>query len=379
MVMKLPEISIPPGQIDDYLKNYRYPCRFILQNGKYTTRGIWNFFPNFDGCMLPPGSELIGQGSALTQLELSNTVNVVNNQNALYHTVLTAGNRTAGSKVLPANYCRISGITIECECKLPVIGIQIWSSNVTMEDVVVKNIQGDFPSRMEGFGILVNNSGTENEFDGGHILRDCKVYSKPNSYVTAIYVGCLKRKIPLETSVIENCKSLCYFSTGNSHSHAAFGINSNLIMNNCESCGFDNVVFNDTGDTENVQINNGMFKNVGYAFVVLRANDSGFHRQNIKATNCFMEFSNSKHDHVAVLICDDQSPIKNKSIMRNIIIDGAVIENKTGKNFYYGSINGKNFQHIGIKNSILPKTNSGIVIAGQSSGSMWIDTQNILQ
>lgn len=377
--MRLPEISIPPGQIDDYLKNYRYPCRFVLQKGRYTTRGIWNFFPNFDGCMLPPGSELIGEGSSLTQLELYNTVNFVNNKTALYHTVLTAGNRTSGSRVSQANYCKISGITIECDSNLPTIGIQTWSSNVTVEDVVVKNVQGDFPSRMEGFGILINNSGNENEFDGGHILRDCKVYSKPNSYVTAIYVGCLKRNIPLETSLIDNCKSLCYSTSSLSKCHAAFGINSNLIINNCESYGYENAIFNDTNDTYNVQINNSMFKNIGYSFISLRANESGWNRQNIKAINCFVEFSNTKQDHVAVLICDDQSSTQDKSIMKNIIIDNCVIENKTHKTFYYGSVNGKYFQNIGIKNSILPKSNCGSVIAGKSSGSMWIDNQNILQ
>lgn len=377
--MKLPEISIPPGQIDDYLKNYRYPCRFILQKGRYTTRGIWNFLPNFDGCMLPPGSELIGEGSSLTQLELFNTVNTVNGTSALYNTVLTAGNRTTGSKVSPANYCNISGITIECDSNLPTTGIQVWSSNVTMEDVVVKNIQGDFSSRMEGFGILINNSGNENEFDGGHVLRDCKVYSKPNAYVNGIYVGCLKRNVPLETSIVENCKALCYSTTPISNCHTAFGINSNLILNNCESYGFENVIFNDTGDTYNVQINNSVFRNVGYSFITLRANDTGWNRQNIKATNCFVEFSNTKYDHVAVLVCDDQSPTKDKSTMKNIIVDNSILENKTGKKFYYGSINGKYFQYIGIKNSILPRSNLGVVIAGQSSGSMWIDNQNTLQ
>jgi hypothetical protein len=377
--MRLPEISIPPGQIDDYLKNYRYPCRFILQKGRYTTRGIWNFFPNFDGCMLPPGSELIGEGSSLTQLELFNTVNVVNNQTALYHTVLTAGNRTSGSKVLPANYCNISGLTIDCDSKLPTIGIQVWSSNVKMEDVVVKNTQGDFPSRMEGFGILINNPGNEDEHDGGHILRDCKVYSKPNSYVTGIYVGCLKRNVPLETSIVDNCKSLCYSSSSLSHCHAAFGINSNLIIDNCESYGYENVIFNDTGDTYNVQINNSVFRNIGYSFISLRANDTGFNRQNIKATNCFVEFSDTKQDHVAVLICDDQSLTKDKSTMKNIIVDNCNIENKSGKKLYYGSLNGKNFQNVGIKNSILPKLNLNVVIAGKSSGSMWVDNQNTLQ
>lgn len=373
-----PDIIIPPGQIDDFLKRYRNPCRFILGSGTYTTRGIWNFFPNFDGCMLPPGAELIGAGSQLTELKFQNTVNTVNNSPAQYHNLLTAGNRTSGSKVSPANFCKISGITLDCETNLPTIGIQVWSSNVIIEDVIVKNISGTFKTRMEGFGILVNNSGNETDSDGGHVLRDCRVYTKQNSYVTAIYVGCLKRKNPLETSIIENCKSLCYFSSGSNHSHAAFGINSNLIMNNCESYGFDNVIFNDTGDSENVQINNGMFKNVGYAFMVLRANDSGWNRKNIKARNAFIQFSNVKYDHVAALVCDDQSSTKNMSTMKNIILENCIIENPTAASFYYGSVNGNRFEKIGIVDSILPKNNKGPVIAGNLSSSLWLDVNNIL-
>lgn len=374
-----PEITIPPGQIDDYLKRYRYPCRFILDSGIYTTKGIWNFFPNFDGCMLPPGAELIGQGSSLTEIRFQNTVNTVNGVSAQYHNMLTAGNRTSGSKVLPADDCKIVGITLNCESNLPTIGIQAWTSHAHIEDVIVKNIWGNVNSKMEGFGILINNSGNETNFDGGHVIRDCKVYTKPDAYVTAIYVGCLKRKIPLETSIIENCKALCYFSTGSKHSHAAFGMNSSLIMNGCESSGFNNVIFNDTGNTENVQINNGVFQNVGYAYMALRANQSGWIRKNIKTKNCLVEFSNTRYDHVAVLVCDDQSSTKNMAMMKNIIIDDCIIQNNTNANFYYGSINGSLFKNIGIKNSILPKSNLGVVIAGPSTSSVWIDEQNILQ
>lgn len=375
--MKLPEILIPPGQIDDYLKNYRYPCRFVLQKGSYTTRGIWNFFPNFDGCMISPGSELVGQGSSLTSLELYNTVNFVNGKPAEYNTLLTAGNRSSSSKVSSASHAKIQGMTLNCESSLPVIGIQSWSSNVVVEDVVVKNIWGHFPTRMEGFGILINNSGKENEFDGGHIIRDCKVYSKPNSYVTGIYVGCLKRNIPLEMSLIENCKSLCYSSVTSS-CHAAYGINSNVTLNNCESYGFENAIFNDTGDTYNVQINNSMFSNTGYSFISLRANSSGWNRRNIKATNCIVEFNNTKYDHVAALICDDQSVTKDQSTMTNILAEYCIFENKTSAKFYCGSINGKNFKNIGIKNSVLPKNNMGVVITNTASGSSWVENGNFV-
>jgi hypothetical protein len=328
--------------------------------------------------MLPPGSELIGAGSSLTTLELFNSVNSVDGESAKYHTVLTGGNRTSGSKVSSANHLKIEGITLECESNLPTIGIQVWTSNAVIQDVIVKNISGNFSTKMEGFGILVNNSGNVNEFDGGHIVRDCKVYSKENSYVTGIYVGCLRRNVPLETSLIENCKSLCY-SSSLSNCHAAFGINSNLIVNHCESYGFENVFFNDTGDSYDVQINNGVFRKIGYSFLCLRANYLGWNRKNIKANNCFIQFSDVKYDHVAVVICDDQSPTKDKAKMSNIYVDNSIIENFSGKKFYYGSINGKFIKNVGITNSVLPSVNLGAVIATPATSSGWINNLNKLE
>jgi len=376
--MKLPEITIPVGQIDDYLKNYRYPCRFILQAGNYTTRGIWNFFPNFDGCMLPPGSELIGQGSNLTSLNLSNTVNFVNNKPTKYHCVLTGGNRSEGSNVKPSIYNRISGLTLDCKTNLPVIGIQTWSSNVFIEDVIVNNIWGDWTSLWEGFGILLNNSGNNNGVDGGHTIRDCVVNILENAYANGIYVGCkLRDNAILQSSVVTNCKSLCYGNVKNAG--VGFGINSNTILNFIEVNGFKNALFNDTGTTKNVLVTNSHFKNISYGFLVLRANSTGWDRKNIIVNNCNIQFANATSDHVALLICDDTSQTKDKAKIQNIFVNDSIVENDSGVTFYYGSINGSLFSNIGIQRNILPKTNAGVVIASPASSSMWIDNQNILQ
>ena len=99
--MKLPEITIPPGEIDTVLKAYRYPCRFILQPGEYTTKGIWNFLNDFDCCMLPPQSELIGAGSQTTILKLSNPVTSIISGSGIYpqYAVLTGGNKIGRAHV----------------------------------------------------------------------------------------------------------------------------------------------------------------------------------------------------------------------------------------------------------------------------------------
>lgn len=376
--MRLPEISIPPGQIDDYLKNYRYPCRFILQPGEYTTRGIWNFNPNFDCCMIPPQSELVGAGSNLTLLRFKDTVVNINGKPAKYHTLLTAGNRTPGSNVKPATYGKISGITLDCKTNLPVIGIQAWSSNIIIDDVIVKNIWGDWKTLWEGFGILINNSGNNNGFDGGHTIKDCRVYVLENAYANGIYIGCkLRDSSVLQTSVVTNCKSLCYDGVRNAG--VGFGINSNTIFTSIEVDGFKNALFNDTGTTKNVIITNSVFKNISYGFLVLRAYDNGWDRQNIVVNNCNIQFSNVVSDHVALLVCDDTSPTKNKSTMKNIFVNDSIVTNDSKSTFYYGSINGSLFSNIGIQRNVLPKLNSGVVIAGQSTPNMWIDNQNILQ
>lgn len=376
---RLPEIIIPPGQIDDILKSYRYPCRFILQAGEYTTRGIWNFLTNFDCCMLPPQSELIGPGSHLTTLKLSNVVKSVNSS-GIYpqYAVLTGGNRSKGSNVLPSSQIKVSGLTIDCDNSMPTIGLHLWTSNAIVSDVIIKNVLGDFKTNWEGFGILINNSGNDNnECDGGHLIKDSKIYVKAGAYVTGLYVGCSRRTCPLEHSLVDNCKIMCY---GNDTApHAAFGINSHLTIRNCEVYGFNHAIFNDTGDTHDTFIINSIFKNIRYGYLVLRANSSGWDRTNIISTNCIIEFNKVDSDHAVLLVCDDQSPTKNKSRMKNITISDSIVTNKSNKTFYYGSLNGELFSNISLQRNILPDNNMGVVIASLATSSMWIFKDNVLQ
>jgi hypothetical protein len=375
--MKLLEVTIPPGDIDNVLKAYRVPCRFILQPGDYTTRGIWNFLTNFDCCMLPPQSELIGAGSQLTNLKLSNPV-MSTAGSGIYpqYAVLTGGNRISGSNVLPASRTKVSGLTIDCAYNMPTIGLQLWTSNAIVEDVIVNNVWGNRDTNWEGFGILINNSGNPNQIDGGHVVRNCKVYVKSGAYATGLYVGCVQRKTPLEHSVVENCKVLSY--EDGSLPHAAYGINSQLTIKNCESYGFNHVIFNDTSDTYNTLINDCVFRKTGYAYMALRANKSGWHRENVITNNCIIEFDSVSSDHVALLVCDDQSPTKDQSFIKNILIKNSIITNKTEQTFYLGSINGKNFLNIGLISNILPLKNSGAVIVTPSEKFYWIDRDNTL-
>lgn len=375
--MKLPEISIPPGEIDSVLKAYRYPCRFILQPGDYTTRGIWNFLTNFDCCMLPPQSELIGAGSQLTTLRLFNPVtSTVGSGIYPQYAILTGGNRSSGSNVIQSSRMKISGLTIDCNYNMPVIGIHLWTTNAIVEDVVVTRVGGDWNTKWEGFGILINNSGNVNQIDGGHVVRNCKVYVESGAYVTGLYIGCLQRKIPLEHSLIENCKVLCY--EDGPLPHAAYGINSQLTLKNCEAYGFDHAIFNDTGNTYNVLITDSVFRKTGYSYMALRANESGWDRENIMTDNCFIEFDSVKSDHIALLVCDDQSPTKDKAFIKNVLIKNCVVTNKTTKTFYLGSINGKNFSNIGLQKNILPSKNSGPVIANLAKDFFWVDRDSTL-
>lgn len=374
--MKLPEISIPPGEIDNVLKAYRYPCRFILQPGDYTTRGIWNFITNFDGCMLPPQSELIGAGSQVTTLKLLNPVTSTAGS-GLYpqYAVLTGGNRISGSNVLPATRSKVTGLTIDCTYNMPIIGLQLWTTNATVEDVVVTNVWGDWNTTWEGFGILINNSGNINKIDGGHSIKNCKVYVKAGAYATGLYVGCVERSVPLEHSVVENCKVLCY-DIG-VLPHAAYGINSQTTIKNCESYGFDYAIFNDTGNSKNTFILDSVFRKIGYSYIALRANHSGWYRENIITDNCLIEFDSVKSDHAAVVVCDDQSSTKDKAFIKNILLKDNVIINKTNKTFYLGSINGINFSNIGFQKNILPTKNAGAVITTVANQTAWVDQDNL--
>ena len=113
--------------------------------------------------------------------------------------------------------------------------------------------------------------------------------------------------------------------------------------------------------------------------MALRANRSGWSRENVITSNCIMEFESAKSDHVALLVCDDQSPTKDQAFIKNILIRDSIVVNKTNKTFYYGSINGKNFMNVGLIRNVLPAKNANVVIASPAQKSSWIDKDNILQ
>jgi hypothetical protein len=246
-------IHIPPGDLDQTLRNNRIPgTTFVLEEGTYTTQGGFAF-ESCDLCVLAPGCGLMGRGKDRTYIKVSNVDTKVGNDDARYSEVLTGGARTKGS----SDSLMLEGFTLDLSAvKVPTVGIHLYTSRASVRDVAIVGVWGsrDWPGKVkEGFGLLINNA-AEARVDGGHSVHGVEVVVRGTpgeNYTTAVYVGCdLRINIPLLFSEVRHTKAVAV-----GVAHAGYGIGNNLIMVNCEAHGFIRAIFCDTESSQDVLIN----------------------------------------------------------------------------------------------------------------------------
>lgn len=243
-------IKIQAGDdLDQALKSNREPgTEFRLSPGVHRTRGAFGF-PEFDFCMLAPECTLAGAEPNKTVISVEKPLLYVGLNFTGYLECFTGGARTKGE----STHITMRDLTLDLtQVHLPTVGLHIWSSRPTLENIRVKEVKGyrNWPTKPnEGFGILVNNSFYEREVGGGARVEGCYTEhptledngTQFENYSTGIYVGYVRGAAPLLTSKVEGC------STSGLDYHCGFAFNDHTDLLNCETHGARRAIFGDTG------------------------------------------------------------------------------------------------------------------------------------
>jgi len=225
-------IKIPQGyDLTPILKAHRNDTRFELEAGRYTLANAWSFDAEHDHCTLGPRCQLAGAGSGRTSI-------FVDGNSALHpdaHQIicLSGGGRSGACRDI-----EISGVNILCPPPpeppfrpVGIIGMQIWSDRVVIDDVTIHGITGSrskiagAPSS-EGFGILLNQPKIRG-WTGRSRVRDVVIECGRNQgrdeiYVTGFYPGYVE---PEDSSEYEN---ILVSNRTSEPASVAFGLNSGV-------------------------------------------------------------------------------------------------------------------------------------------------------
>lgn len=331
-------IHVPPGPLDPVLRANRQPgTQFRLGDGVYTTRGAFAF-EHLDCCMLAPECTLTGLGPHRTRIVATDVDIEVNGSVAHYVEVLTGGTRSTGS----CAHLAMSGFTLDCSnTDVPTVGIHTWSRDVQLSNLRVEGVVGWrtwHGPRKEGFGIVVNNAGTDT-MDGGVHLRDCTVVTRTltgeENYCTGIYAGIITRNRPNFHNTVRRCRVVAP-----SRAHAAFGFNDNTRFEDCEDIGVRRSFFCDTGPSIDVGITRHRSQGCEWA-LDLRMPSHHFARRRITVADSLFVFTPDVSRWAQALLLDAQD---------DAVIERVTLEKCTfvamGANASKGRMHGKNVRHI---------------------------------
>lgn len=339
----LTPVAIPvlPGLIDPVLRAFP-GGKFVLGAGAYQSRGAWAFDHDRDRWMMAAGAAaIIGRGPRATSLRLADPERVVSGRSATYLHLLTAGGRDEA-----ASGIEIRGLTLECPSGWPTKALQIWGSQVKVEDVVVDGLSGDRSVlEGEGFGILVNPSPDTAEYGGADITR-CVVRVVPGAYACGIYVGIPTleglRSLP---STVSHCQVLCS-STPRSRAHCAFGLQGDQTLSHCEAHGFERAIFSDTGSGANACVTDFLASGCSIG-LELRASDPAWYRRGVHVQHSQFIFGGGAGGYVAgVVLADDCPQDGPRPVMSGISVTGCTFVNASTDPGHVGSSTGAAFEPV---------------------------------
>lgn len=299
-------VQIPPGRnLDPYFRSLRaLGTTFILGAGTYTTQGCFAF-SDLDCCGMAPGTSLIGAGRDHTKIILTNPVLEHRGEKTGYTEALMGGAREVGASPI----LHLEGFTLDLGTpSVPTIGIHLWTSKATVRSVTVKGVFGDREAKSqckEGFGILVNSS-HEALFDGSHDVDDCKVIMSEHpreNYSCGIYVGCVRRDVPLLRSRIRSCSVQGGIGTA---SHAAFAANDLTTIESCRARKVLRAFFCDTAPVRDVEITNLVAEDIQWA-VDLRVAKEGDVRSKFVVRDSHFYFRVPPSGWAQALLASDES------------------------------------------------------------------------
>ena len=271
----------------------------------------------------------------------------------------------AGSRNGRSDHLRIEGITLDCQCTLPVVGLHVCSSRATIRDVCVTGLWGDWDKRLESFGILVNNSKNAT-VNGGHVIEDCRVTGvRPGTYITGIYCGIVDSGVPIELSHISRCWVFSGIPADKQRSHAAYAANLRTRITGCHAEGFARWFFCDTGDVADITIDGcvGTFCYCAIDLPGTSTNNNTIRRRcNIRVVHCTFECVSPSADHAILLLAQDGSPGSNAYSVEDVIVDGCTVRSVPTQ-FFAVSVKSARARRILVQNSSLPanaKTAEGV-------------------
>ncbi|MGE4179674.1 MAG: hypothetical protein AB7J34_07590 [Limisphaerales bacterium] len=352
-------------EFDDVLRRPG-PHRFVLLPGTYETRGAWAF-PERDFCSLGADSQLIGlAGSEATTIRLARDFESQVATPAGPVPAQTVEVFIAGSRGGQSSHLRIEGITLDCACPLPVVGLHAFTSRASLRDVRVVRLWGDWDKRLESFGILVNNckAGTTN---GGHVIEDCRVEQiRPGTYITGIYCGVVDTGVPIETSHIVRCRVRSEIPPGTvKRSHAGFASNLNTRLAGCQAHGFARWFFCDTGDVADLVID-GCGGSFSYCAVDLPGVSTPQNRirkrSNVRIVNSTFDCLQPSSNHAILLLAQDGSPAADQFDIEDLSVSRCTVRS-VPTDFYAVSIKSARARRIEVSHSTLPdnsKTVAGV-------------------
>lgn len=297
--------------LDDLFKAHRLDTVFILGPGTFYVQGGWGFDKDFDHTVLGACCELIGSGMDQTRIEVLPGLGVP--ENATQIECLTAGSRRGESEMTVIRDLTISCPTKPSHVKKPVgiIGIHVWSNSCVIKNVRVENVTGAPevpPVSREGFGVLINKSGSGQILPIGRaIVENVEVFVVPNSensltFLTGFYCGYLGAT---EYSVCNNIRVHNGFATPAS---VAFGVNDKVLGSQWQSYGaWTRGIYCDVHGGQDVLITNSAFE-VTSTFVEFQTHGAETWR-NIVVSNSVATFKprGIKGDYCAGLVLMDYS------------------------------------------------------------------------
>jgi len=263
----------------------------------------------------------------------------------------------AGARVGQSDHLRVEGITLDCTCNLPVRGLHVYSSRAQIRDVRVTNIWGDWVTREEGFGILVNNS-PKSVINGGHVIEECRVEQvRPGAYMNGIYCGVEDSNVPIELSHVSRCWVSSPIPASGKRSHAAYAANHRTRFVGCHAEGFDRWFFCDTNDVSDVNID-GCTGTFSYCAIDLPGFPSNRNpirkRSNIRIVNSTFDCARPSDNHAILLLAQDTSPTSDVIQIEDILVDGCVVQSAPTQ-FFSVSIKTAKARRIMVRNTQLPE------------------------
>lgn len=338
-------VYIPPGSnIDHYLRTHRSHTRFVLSEGIYTTASAFAF-ADLDYTMLGNRCELIGAGQSKTIIWVEAFRDLIP-KGAAQMECLTAGSRSQNSSRVELRGFTLGRSSVGYD--LPgfgIVGVHIWSDSCSVRDVGICSITGKRQApgmaSSEGFGLLVNQSGSPGLYVGGSTIEDVIVTvgtAKPagdEHYVCGVYVGYPNPHVP------SSVRFISVVNPSDAPAHAAFGLNGGIMGSEWSCRGrWNRAIFCDVSGGSRSRVAN---SDLRAERVAMELRGAGVAWRDIVLADSFIELAPQAEYAAALVLADDEGSIFDNVVIRSCELRGTQRDPVNRQiPIYHGSIDAPN-------------------------------------